>query len=180
MAGVEWQSLRDEFTSAAALADDQSHLLSGKSRWGDYLHCYWRYFHPLFPILHYAATISAPPPALALLMVMIGAQFSALPESKIHSIAMHDSCAKLFEIVSLSMKNEGEFGAHTCNQQSPVTAWSCLSDMQTVLLLEVFHRYRAREARLESIPLSSQFRVLYSSVSDGLDDLVLGSYLLTA
>ena len=114
MAGVEWQSLRDEFTSAAALADDQSHLLSGKSRWGDYLHCYWRHFHPLFPILHYPATISAPPPALALLMVMIGAQFSALPESKIHSIAMHDSCAKLFLIVSLGMKNEGEFGAYTC------------------------------------------------------------------
>lgn len=104
MAGVEWQSLRDEFTSAAALAVDQSHILSGKSKWGDYLHCYWRHFHPLFPILHYATTVPAPPPALALLMVIIGAQFSTLPESKIHSITMHDSCIKLFSTVSFSTK----------------------------------------------------------------------------
>jgi hypothetical protein len=51
-------------------------------------------------------------------------------------------------------------------QHNPVTARSCLSDMQTVVLLEAFHRYRARDARLENIPMSSQFRLLYSSVSD--------------
>lgn len=50
-------------------------------------------------------------------------------------------------------------------QPNPVTARSCLSDMQTIVLLEAFYRYRARDARLENIPMSSRFRILYSSVS---------------
>lgn len=103
MDGIEWDSIRNEFTSAAALAGDPSHVLSSKSRWGDYLDCYWEHFHPLFPILHHATMISiAPPPALAVLMVIIGAQFSKYPASKIHSISMYDSCVGLFATVSFS------------------------------------------------------------------------------
>ena len=105
--GVEWQSVRNEFTSAAAVAVDQSHILSVNSKWGDYLDCYWRHFHPLFPILHYASTVSnPPPPALAVLMIIIGAQFSAFPASEHHSICMYDSYVKLFSTVSLVMKGE--------------------------------------------------------------------------
>lgn len=98
---VEWQSIRNEFTSAATLAAHQGHVLSPKSKWADYLDCYWRHFHPLFPILHYATIVSfAPPPALAVLMLIIGAQFSALPASKTHSIGLYDSYVKLFSTVS--------------------------------------------------------------------------------
>ena len=99
--GVEWQSIRNEFTATAALAVDQSHVLISKSQWGDYLDCYWRHFHPLFPILHHpTTTLIAPPPALAMLMVIIGAQFSTFPASKVHSTFLYDSCLTLFATVS--------------------------------------------------------------------------------
>ena len=164
--GVEWQSVRNEFTSAATVAVDQSHILSANSKWGDYLDCYWRHFHPLFPILHYNSTLTnPPPPALAVLMIIIGAQFSTLPASKNHSMGMYDSYVRLFSTVSLLMQSEDECWTYKGFQQMSVTASSCLSDMQTIFLLEAFHRYRAREARLENIPMSSQFRALYSSVS---------------
>lgn len=110
--GVEWQSVRNEFASAATVAVDQSHILSANSKWGDYLDCYWRHFHPLFPILHYTSTLTnPPPPALAVLMIIIGAQFSTLPASKNHSMGMYDSYVKLFSTVSLLMfKARMDFG----------------------------------------------------------------------
>lgn len=112
--GIEWQSIRNEFTSAAALAVDQSNILTPKSKWGDYLDCYWRHFHPLFPILHHPTIVSLPPPpALAVLMVIIGAQFSDLPASKTHSICMYDAYFKLFLTVSLPTTGEDGLRTHS-------------------------------------------------------------------
>ncbi len=98
--GLEWESIRNEFTPAAALAVNQGDVLRRKSKWGDYLDCYWRHFHPLFPIVHYPTTLSSPPPpGLAVLMIIIGAQFSTFPASKRHSTLMYDASVTLFSTV---------------------------------------------------------------------------------
>lgn len=169
MDGYEWQSLRNELAPSASLAVSQSDLLGNESKFKVYLDCYWQYFHPLFPILHYPTiTSSSPPPALAVLMVVLGAQFSSRFESKIYSTFMYESCVRLVANVSKSFFF-GRFWL-IARQHKPVTAHSCLSDIQTVILLEAFSRHRAREAKLENIPMSSRFRALYKSVCSILLD----------
>lgn len=78
--------------------DGQGHLLN-ESRYKPFLNCYWRDFHPFFPIIHYSdLALAPPPPLLALMMVAIGAMISSSPAS---SIAFYKSCVGFFTTVSL-------------------------------------------------------------------------------
>ena len=174
MGGYGRQPLRHEPAPSAAVAMGPSTLLAADGKFKHYLDCYWQHFHPLFPIIHRSSFIStSPPPLLALLMVVIGAQFSLHPESKNHSAFLYEYCVGYFSTVSGSAAiSLAEYSF--CYQQNPITTRSCLSDMQTVILLEAFSCYRAREAKLENIAVSSRFRALYSSVCFFLD--LLGGY----
>lgn len=165
MGGYGRQPLRHELVPSATVAmGGPSDLLAVDGNFKHYLDCYWQHFHPLFPIIHHSSFLSvSPPPLLVLLMVVIGAQFSFHPESKTYSAFLYEYCVGCFPTVSGSTalilaKNSSS------QQQDPIAAHSCLSDMQTVILLEAFSRYRARGAKVENIAMSSRFRALYSSV----------------
>lgn len=78
--------------------DGQGHLLND-SQYKHFLNCYWRDFHPFFPIVHYSAlALAPPPPLLALMMVTIGAMISSSPAP---SVAFYKSCVGFFTTVSL-------------------------------------------------------------------------------
>lgn len=103
MDGYEWQSLRNGFGPSAAVAMGPDHLLTVENKFKHYIDDYRRHFHPFFPIVQYSALISAPPPPLlALLMVMIGAQFSNLPASKNYSTFLYELCVGLRSTVRQS------------------------------------------------------------------------------
>ena len=66
-----------------------------------YYDCYWKNFHPIFPIVHYPTLLSAhPPPLLTAIIIAIGAQFSSRPLSKTHSMSMFAFSYKLLSAVS--------------------------------------------------------------------------------
>lgn len=80
--------------------DGQGHLLN-ESQYKHFLNCYWRDFHPFFPIVHYSAlALAPPPPLLALMMVTIGAMISSSPAP---SVAFYKSCVGFFTTVSLGL-----------------------------------------------------------------------------
>lgn len=96
-------SLRHQFipSSTAMAMDGQGHLLN-ESRYKHFLDCYWRHFHPFFPIIHYSAlALGPPPPLLALMMVTIGAMLSSSPD---YSIAFYNLFIKFFKKVSIPSK----------------------------------------------------------------------------
>lgn len=96
-------SLRHQFipSSAAMAMDGQGHLLN-ESRYNHFLDCYWRHFHPFFPIIHYSAlALGPPPPLLALMMVTIGAMLSSSPD---HSVAFYKFCVGFFKKVCIPFK----------------------------------------------------------------------------
>lgn len=95
----DWDSLRHQFipSSAALAMDGQGHLLN-ESRYKSFLDCYWRHFHPFFPIIHSSTlALGPPPPLLALMMVTIGAMLSSSPAP---SVAFYKSCVGFFTTVS--------------------------------------------------------------------------------
>ena len=98
----DWDSLRHQFipsssSSAAMAMDGQGHLLN-ESRYKYFLDCYWRDFHPFFPIIRYSSlALDPPPPLLALMMVIIGAMLSSSPAP---SITFYKSCVGFFTTVS--------------------------------------------------------------------------------
>lgn len=68
-----------------------------------YLECYWRYFHPLFPIVHLATFLSTTPkPLLADSMVVIGAQSSPRPDAKQYSASLYTACLRMMSDVSVA------------------------------------------------------------------------------
>ena len=52
---------------------------------------------------------------------------------------------------------------NTLRQRDPVTSRSPISDLQTILHMETFARYRSRSAKVENLHASAQFKSLYSS-----------------
>lgn len=96
----EYQSLRNEFAPSTAMAME-GNLLGVDNKFKHYLGNYRQHFHPFFPVIQYSTLISAPPPPLlALLMVMIGAQFSNFPESKNYSAFFYELCVGFLSTVS--------------------------------------------------------------------------------
>ncbi|KAI9881482.1 MAG: hypothetical protein M1830_000045 [Pleopsidium flavum] len=152
--GYEWTALRGVLSTPAGLTLDK-HGMVGTSAGSleDYLDCYWQHFHPLFPIIHRPTLfIKTPPPLLAAAMVAIGAQFSTRPGSNSYSTFMHEACIKLLS-----------------TQRNQITDRSRISDLQTILLLEVFSKYRSRRA---DVQMSSRFKVLYSSLLEDRNRLL--------
>lgn len=99
MDGYEWQSLRNGFAPATAMAME-GNLLGVGDKFKHYLDSYRQHFHPFFPVIQYSSLISAPPPPLlALLMVVIGAQFSNFPESKNSISLLYESCVGFLSTV---------------------------------------------------------------------------------
>jgi len=99
--GYEWSALRGLFPTAAGVNLDRHGMVEGDTgKLNDYLDCYWRHFHPLFPVIHRPTFLgSTPPPLLAAAMIAIGAQFSTRPHSKSYSTFMHEACMKLLSTV---------------------------------------------------------------------------------
>ena len=65
-----------------------------------YYECYWKYFHPLYPIIHRPTfTIAGPPTLLHGIMLAIGAQFSHRPEARSHSGSWFISSLRLCNTV---------------------------------------------------------------------------------
>ncbi|KAL8934958.1 MAG: hypothetical protein Q9216_005651 [Gyalolechia sp. 2 TL-2023] len=98
----QWLPLRSQSTSPASMAMGQGSLLKIQDlRTRHYLECYWRYFHPLFPIVRFTSFMSkVPEPLLAASMVVIGAQYSPRPDARQYSASLHAKCLKMLSDVS--------------------------------------------------------------------------------
>ncbi|KAL8935027.1 MAG: hypothetical protein Q9211_004920 [Gyalolechia sp. 1 TL-2023] len=140
--------VRDQSTSPAGMAMGRGGLLKIQDpRTRHYLECYWQYFHPLFPIVQIQSFMSTvPQPLLAASMVVVGAQYSPRPDAKQYSASLHEKCLKML------------------SDHGPITSRSPISDLQTILHMEMFTRYRARSAKIEHIQASPQFHSLYASL----------------
>ncbi|KAL8871319.1 MAG: hypothetical protein Q9174_002823 [Haloplaca sp. 1 TL-2023] len=139
---------RSQSASPATLAmgPQPSLLRIHDPRTKHFLECYWQYFHPLCPIVHFPSFMSAvPQPLLAESMIVLGAQFSPRPDAKQSAASLHAACVKLMD------------------ERDPVTSHSPISDLQIVLHMEIFARYRSRSAKVENLKASTQFKSLYSS-----------------
>lgn len=55
--------------------------------------------------------------------------------------------------------------ANFLEQLGPVTSRSPISELQTIIHMELFSRHRARSATVDTLQASSQFTSLYESVS---------------
>ena len=65
-----------------------------------YYECYWKYFHPLYPIIHRPTfTTAGPPTLLHGIMLAIGAQFSHRSEARSHSVSWFISSLSLCNLV---------------------------------------------------------------------------------
>ncbi|KAL9593144.1 MAG: hypothetical protein Q9219_007665 [cf. Caloplaca sp. 3 TL-2023] len=79
-------------------------------------------------------------------MVVVGAQFSPRPDAKQYSATLHGTCVKLM------------------SERGPITSRSRLFELQIVIHLEMFTRYRARSAKTGHMRGSPQFQSLYTSL----------------
>ncbi|KAL9010966.1 MAG: hypothetical protein Q9173_004151 [Seirophora scorigena] len=149
LGGQQWLSIRTQSNSAASVAmgGQLGPLKVQDPRTRHYLECYWQYFHPMFPIVRLASFVSAVPPhLLAASMVVVGAQFSPRSDSKQYSASLYAACHNM-------MLDLG-----------PVTSRSPISHLQTIIHMEIFARYRARTATIDSLQASPQFTSLYESL----------------
>lgn len=142
--GDEWFALRRELTSApGVLSGDDGMEIIDTIKWQDCFECYWREFHPLFPIIHRPTFFSTKPsPLLSGAMVAIGSQFDTRPNAKEYSLALLEACIKLLA------------------KRPPITSRSRVTDIQAVFLLEYLSKFRSRKA---DVQISHRFRSLYGS-----------------
>lgn len=97
LVGDEWLVIQRELASApGAVESDHSGLeIFNLVTWQDHcLDCYWRHFHPLFPIVHqptFSATSSA---LMTAVMIAIGCQYDTRTNAKEHSLALLEACTK--------------------------------------------------------------------------------------
>lgn len=99
---------------------------------------------------------SVPQPLLAASMVVVGAQYSPRPDAKQYSASLHAKCLGML------------------SDRGSVTSRSPISDLQTVVHLEMFTRYRARSAKVEHIQGSPLFQSLFASLIADQDWLQTG------
>ncbi|KAL8633668.1 hypothetical protein Q9189_000616 [Teloschistes chrysophthalmus] len=148
LARQQQHAIRNESTYPAGLAMGQvSHLRVHDPRTKHYLDCYWQHFHPLFPIVHVPSFLSTvPDPLLAASMVVVGAQFSPRPDAKQYSATLYATC--------LTMMSDRAFA----------TSRSAISDLQIVIHLEAFNRFRNRVSKVEGLHGSRWFNSLWTSL----------------
>ncbi|KAF2846557.1 hypothetical protein T440DRAFT_521733 [Plenodomus tracheiphilus IPT5] len=95
------------------------------------LDCYWRLFHPAFPIIHRPTfrRLTASP-MLRAAMIAVGGQYSSDASVKRKSRVLHDRCVKLLER----------------RQQVTMTEPERLMDHQAIFLIEFLSQFRARRS----------------------------------
>ena len=158
-------SLRHESITPPSGLVQQSGLLKIRDpKTRHYIDCYWQCFYPICPIVHKASFLTTIPDSfLAASMVMIGAQFSPRPDAKQDSAVLYSRCLNFVLPVSIS-RSHCPLSATDLQLQDSITSRSPVCDLQTIIHLEFFSRYRARPAKLENIQSSISFRNLYSNV----------------
>ncbi|QSS64482.1 C2H2 finger domain-containing protein [Histoplasma capsulatum] len=95
--GNEWHALQHELDSSPSVAFRNGGMeVIDTTQWQDCLECYWKCFHPLFPIVH-RPTFSAvkPFPLISGAMVAIGSQYDTRPNAKEYSLFLLEACLKL-------------------------------------------------------------------------------------
>ena len=100
---IQQHAIRSQSASPAimAMGAQPSLLRVHDPRTKHFLKCYWQYFHPLCPIVHFPSFMSAvPQPLLAESMIVLGAQFSPRPDAKQFAASLHAACVKLMDEVS--------------------------------------------------------------------------------
>ena len=143
--GHEWLVIRRELSSSPSIfSTDDGIGIFDTVRWQNCLDCYWRHFHPFFPIVHRPTFFATKPsPLMASAMVAIGSQYDERDDAKQYSLALLEAATKLL------------------SKRDDITSRSRLTDLQTVFLLEVLTKYRSRRA---SVKVSPRFRYLYASL----------------
>ncbi|KAL9617787.1 MAG: hypothetical protein Q9160_007441 [Pyrenula sp. 1 TL-2023] len=140
--GHEWTVLRRELTFATG---DERVEIFDPMRWDSCLECYWRHFHPFFPVVHRPSFFArSSSPLMAGAMVAIGSQYDTRANAKEYSHALLEACLKLL------------------HKRDPINSRSRVPDLQTVFLLEALRLFRSKRAE---VPVSSQFRVLYTDLT---------------
>jgi hypothetical protein len=144
--GHEWLVIRRELSSGPGIIPgDDGHGIFDTVRWQDCLEHYWRYFHPLFPVVHRPTFFATKPsPLMASAMVAIGSQYDTREDAKEYSLALLEAATKLL------------------SKRDAINSRSRLTDLQTVFLLEVLSKYRSRRA---SVQVSPRFRSFYASLT---------------
>ena len=73
-----------------------------------YYDCYWKYFHPLCPIVHFATFMSTPrPEELATIILAVGAQLSPNVLAGSHSMSFYTVSLRLLRSVSFPFLSRG-------------------------------------------------------------------------
>ena len=124
-------------------ADDALGLYDS-DRWQHCLENYWQHFHPLFPIIHRPTLVTTSTPLLTCAMVAIGSQYDSREDAVEYSLALLEAIMKLL------------------SKRDTITSRSRLSDLQTVLLVEVLNKYRSRRANVQ---ISPRFRTCYAGLT---------------
>ncbi|PGG95344.1 hypothetical protein AJ79_10108 [Helicocarpus griseus UAMH5409] len=142
--GDEWYAMRRELASAPGVVSGTDGMeIIDTAKWQDCFQCYWKHFHPLFPIVHRPTFFSTKPsPLMSGAMVAIGSQYDTRPNAKEYSLALLEACLNLL------------------TKRNPITIRSRISDIQAVFLLEYLSKYRSRRA---DVAISPRFRSLYGS-----------------
>ncbi|PGH04216.1 hypothetical protein AJ80_08561 [Polytolypa hystricis UAMH7299] len=142
--GHEWFTLRRELASAPGVVSGKDGMeVIDTIKWQDCFECYWKHFHPHFPIVHRPTFFATKPsPLLSGAMLAIGSQYDTRPHSKQYSLALLEACQKLL------------------SKRSAITSRSRVSDLQAVFLLEILSKYRSKKA---DVKFSQLFRTLYGS-----------------
>ncbi|EEH07120.1 conserved hypothetical protein [Histoplasma capsulatum G186AR] len=95
--GNEWHALQHELDSSPSVAfrNDGMEVID-TTQWQDCLECYWKCFHPLFPIVHRPTFSTVKPfPLISGAMVAIGSQYDTRPNAKEYSLFLLEACLKL-------------------------------------------------------------------------------------
>ncbi|MCJ1382118.1 hypothetical protein MMC17_005230 [Xylographa soralifera] len=118
-----------------------------------YLDCYWKHFHPQFPIVHRPSPlIIETRTVLNTILLAIGAQFSNRPHAKSHSMSWFLFASRSCATLDISAIQSG----------APIDI------LQAIVLLEMLGLYRSRSAGVYRSP---HFVALYSNLSKAREQL---------
>lgn len=142
--GHEFATIQRELSMVPGLVFDSASPQLPRYIRSDCLELYWKHFHPSFPIVYKPNFLANKPPPLLLSAVLaIGSYYDSRQDAKLYSLALQEIAVKLLR------------------QRENITAKSRISDLQTVLLLEILSKFCARHSNSES---SARFRALYASL----------------
>jgi hypothetical protein len=98
--GPKSMAQRDEEERTILFGDQQYGMASNDNTYPfeQCLDCYWRLFHPTFPVVHRSTPVSSSP-MLHAAMAAIGGQYSPDTKVKKQSRDLHDRCVKVLELV---------------------------------------------------------------------------------